>query len=126
MVSKKVVKMTKNFSDKEFKDLVEKTIILSGANYYFSKILSIKKIKPNPQTCSITIKCPFCNEVLTYKNCQITNRWMFRLGGNCRNCRRFFLTAGPIQRIAYKNYPLARAFWNYYSRLKRIFILKMQ
>lgn len=63
----------------EFQKDVQKAIIL---NNYFGESLSSEKIAENSY--SITIRCPHCKQVITYKNFHQRILGIFKL--TCRNC----------------------------------------
>lgn len=86
------INMTDNMTDKEVLEL-KKDILEARRKYYFYAIPSkIKKM--SEEKYEIRVKCPFCKEILNYKNCFIENRLRINMWTPCRECNmRFFIVS---------------------------------
>lgn len=87
--------------DKKFlleKDNISDQIVLA-INY------KLTKDKSNRNIYEIEVQCPFCSEVITYKNCNIKNRFFYRTGLKCRECHYRFYIISKLRRL-YDSFPL--------------------
>ena len=109
--------MTNSMSDKEVSELNIDLLDAFRKNFNFITPISLKKMKPNIY--QIKIKCPFCNQIITYKNCFIENRLTYGFHLICRNCHMRSVLVGPIKKIAYQHYTKTRTLRNYYIRMKK-------
>jgi len=119
MGSFNVVKITPNFTDEQFEALKKYEMYVIGHSYCFTKPIALKKMKSkHKKRYEVTIKCPFCKEVQTYKNCRIPNKWLFGFLLVCRNCRMRFFVLSAAQKIAYEHYNISRRVRTFYKKIR--------
>ncbi len=115
------INMTKNMSDADFNKLVAR---VKGSSISkcrkIAKNISIKKTSKGVY--DITVKCPFCKEVITYGNNYIPNRYNFSFTVRCRKCPKRFYIADPLRKLALRNYRLTKPL----KTLKRRLIYSMK
>jgi len=95
--------MTDKMSDKELEQLKNTIIVLNLKRRYFAKTISIKKIQENVY--EFKVKCPFCKNVLVYKNLFIENKrkWLYGFPLVCRKCHLTFFVVSFVRRIIYRS-----------------------
>jgi len=98
--SSNILNMTEKMSDKEFKKLINEVLDTEGKYCKFITPLSLKKT--NSEVFDVIVRCPFCNQIITYKNCIIKNKFSFDFNLVCRNCKMRFYVASPLRKFAYK------------------------
>lgn len=111
--------MTDKMSNNDIKELKNEILGLSSKYYKFTLPISIKNMDNNRYT--IKVKCPFCNEIIEYKNGILKNRWLYSIFIVCRNCHmRFFMTSS-LAKWGYKHYPKIKTIRDYQNKLFRKF-----
>ncbi|MDO8517089.1 MAG: radical SAM protein [Nanoarchaeota archaeon] len=99
--SSNFLKMSDKITDKEFKQLIGEVNYATSKYYQFTKPNYIKEMD-RKNYYEVEVKCPFCNEVIKYKNCFITNKFSYSFNMVCRNCHmRFFITSG-LRKLAFR------------------------
>lgn len=107
--------MTDKMDDEEVEKL-KKDILDYMAKYQkFVKPIKIKKMKKDIY--ESTIKCPHCNQIITYKNCFLKNRFTYGFNLVCRNCHLRFFVVSAVQKFAYKHYSKIRNLRDYQKRI---------
>lgn len=110
--------MTDKMTDKEVSKL--KQTLLENVSKYtkFTEPLKIKKMRNGKY--DFLVKCPFCNQTTSYKNCAINNKFTYGFNLICRKCSMRFFVISKIQKIAYANYSRVRALRDFEHFLLRI------
>jgi len=118
-----ILNMTDKMTNNKFNQLIKEVFEVNSKYSKFIKPTSLKKTKE--KTYSVTIKCPFCNEIITYNNCFIENNLSYSFNLVCRNCHMRFFVASTIRRIAIKHHSKIRKIRgiqiklrNYFKKLK--------
>jgi len=95
--------MTDRMSDKEIRQLKNTVIILNLKRRYFARPISIKKTRENVY--ELKVKCPFCGNILVYKNLFMKNerKWLYSIRLVCRKCNLTFFVVGFIRRMIYRS-----------------------
>jgi len=95
--------MTDGMSDKELERLKNMVIVLNLKHRYFTKPISIKKTGENIY--EIKVKCPFCKNVLVYKNLfmEKKRKWLYSMPLVCRECHLTFFVVSFVRRIIYRS-----------------------
>lgn len=94
--------MTKNMTDEELKEF-DKDRLKAIAKYKkYIKPISNKKIKDNIY--EFKVRCPFCKEVIEYKNCRINSIFSYSFLVICRNCGMRFYITNLLRKFVYENY----------------------
>ena len=99
--------MTNKMSDKDIKQLKKEMIISFSKYVKFVVPKSIKRMQKNIY--SMDVKCPFCNQIIKYKNCYINNKWNYGFKMTCRNCHMRSYIVSFLRKVAYRYYPQIRA-----------------
>ena len=60
----------------------------------------------------LVVECPFCGEVMKYKNFHIDNIYNYGYGILCKKCPMRFHVASKLRKFAYKNFVIAKRFNN--------------
>lgn len=94
--------MTERITDEEFKQLKKDVFDAEGRYREQIRPVSVKKIKKNVY--SVKAKCPYCKQIVEYKNCFIKNRFTYGFNIICRNCHMRFFIVSLIQKLAYAHY----------------------
>lgn len=94
--------MTDKMSDKEWKQLEDKMLVLSAKYNKYADIIVIKKIKENRYT--LKVKCPFCGEKIIYENCFIKNKNNYDFNLLCRKCNLRFFAVDFKRKFLYNYY----------------------
>ncbi|MFH1358703.1 MAG: radical SAM protein [archaeon] len=110
----KVLNMTNNMSDKDFKKLADEVVGATGNYCKIIKPLSV--VKKGYQTYDVKVKCPFCKEKINYKNCSIENPLSYSFNLVCRNCHMRFFVANFLRRLAYQHHSKIRVLRSYQIR----------
>ncbi|MDD5012057.1 MAG: radical SAM protein [Candidatus Nanoarchaeia archaeon] len=106
--------MTDNMTDGEVEKL-KRDILDSMAKYQkFVQPITMKKTKK--EIYDFTIKCPHCNELITYKNCFVKNRFTYGFNLVCRNCHMRFFVVSAMQKFAYQHYSKIRGLRDYQKK----------
>lgn len=95
--------ITDSMNDKELEQLKNTIIVLNLKYRYFAKPTLIKKTQENIY--ELKVKCPFCKNVLVYKNLFIEKKRK-RLYGFplvCRKCHLTFFVVSFVRRIIYRS-----------------------
>jgi len=95
--------MTDRMSDKEIEQLKNMVIVLNLKCRYFANPISMKKTRKNVY--ELKVKCPFCRNVLVYKNLFMENKlkWLYSVRLVCRRCNLTFFVVSFIRRIIYRS-----------------------
>lgn len=107
--------MTDNMTDEEIIKLKNEILELRK-DYAYSIPSKIKKFKRNVY--DINVKCPFCKEIITYKNCYIENRLRYTFFVVCRKCPHRFFIFSPLKKIQVDNYTKIQVINKSYIRLR--------
>ena len=111
------INMTRDMSTSDFQKLREEILDLFGKYTKFTKPLKVKKMDNGKY--AFTVKCPFCKEVMTYKNCKIGNRFTYGFNLICRKCLLRFFVVSEIQRIGYAYYSKVRVLRDFQKKITR-------
>jgi len=96
------INMTDKMTDKEVLQL-KKEILRARRKYYPCSVhLKLKKTKKNRY--DLKVKCPFCKEVMDYKNCFLRNGIHYYIGVACRKCYIRFDVTSPLYRFEPSHY----------------------
>ncbi len=87
--------MTDNMSDKEILDLKNEILKMKRKYYIYVKPIKIKKTGKNLY--EIEVKCPFCNNIINYKNWLIENPNYYTIFAICRHCPYRFYIVSPFK-----------------------------
>jgi len=111
--------MTEKMSNKEIEKL--KSDILAALVKYRRSIfpISIKKMEGNKY--EVKIKCPYCKEIINYRNFYIKNKIFFGSFMTCRKCKMRFGISSPLKRLVYSLYHLVQPFTRSYVRIRNNF-----
>lgn len=96
-----LINMTDKMNSREFKQLIKD---ISDAVSKYNKFvipLSVKREEKDNHY-EIDVKCPFCKEVIKYKNCFIKSKFSYSFNIICRNCNMRFYVANRLRKIAYR------------------------
>lgn len=94
--------MTDSMTDQQILDL--KKEILDSRWKYCEYVVPIKKKKTDNGRYDLTVKCPFCNEIVNYKNTALRNSFHYSLWFLCRNCYMRFYLSSRLYRFEAKHY----------------------
>lgn len=97
-----VMNMTDNMTDKEDKKLKQRTLV-DLRREYGSWVVPISIKKDINNTFSITVKCPYCKKIITYRNCLFNNAIIYLDRLTCRECPMRFFVISPTLKF-YKKY----------------------
>jgi len=109
--------MTDKMSDDEIKKL--KMDILDAKSKYYTYIYPISMKKTGKERYEFKVKCPFCNKINIYRNCEIKNKYTYDYGLICRECHMFFKPVSLIKKIAYKYQPQLRILRDYQLKMSK-------
>ncbi len=107
--------MTEKMSNEEILQL-KKDIIEARKYYPYSIPLNIKKEKDKKY--SVKVKCPFCKEIIEYKNCYFDNILRYNLLSVCKKCYMRFFTVSKIYKLEMDYYGELDFFRKTYLSLK--------
>jgi radical SAM superfamily enzyme YgiQ (UPF0313 family) len=94
--------MTDNMTDEELKKF-DKDRLAAVAKYKkYIMPVSIKRI--DDDIYEVNAKCPFCNEIITYKHCHIKNKFSYSFLVMCRKCGMRFYIANSLRKFVYEHY----------------------
>jgi len=94
--------MTNSMTNQELKNL-DKDLALALAKYRkFIKPISSKRTGKNIY--KFKVKCPYCNEIIEYKNCLIKNSFSYSFNVICRNCSMRFFITNSLRKFVYEHY----------------------
>lgn len=108
----KTINMTDGMTDEEFTQL--KTDIYEAEGHYRKQVRPISMKKTRRDIYTIEVKCPFCEEITTYNNCYINNRWTYGFTLICRKCHMRSYIVSMIQKIG----------WAHHKKLKTLRIIQ--
>ena len=115
--------MTNDMTDKEILELKNEILISISKYTAFTRPLKIRKMYNGNY--EFKVKCPFCKEILIYKNCRIKNRFTYGFNLICRKCLLKFFVVSAIQSIAYANYSKVRVLRDLQHKLMRFLKKRM-
>ena len=119
MATENWLNMTNSMTDKEIKKLKKDILEAISKDSKFIKPTSIRKM--GEQEYEVKVKCPYCKEIIEYKNCFIKNKFTYGFNLVCRNCHMRFFVVSFIQKIAYANYSRTRALRDLYLNVRNYF-----
>jgi len=97
-----VINMTENMSDEDFSKLRKDVYLALAKHRKIIRPLAVKKNASN--TYDLTVKCPFCNEVMRYGNYPIRNKLSYSFHIMCKECGMRFYIASILKKLAYAHY----------------------
>ena len=100
--------LTNTMTNQEVSELKTKVLDMVSKYTKFIRPRRLKKMKNGNY--EVEIKCPFCKEIINYKNCQIQNRFSYGFSLICRKCSLRSFIVSPLQKFAYANYSWVRTF----------------
>ena len=96
------INMTDKMTDEEIIKLKEE--ILNARRKYYPYSITLKIRKQNDHRYNLKVKCPFCKEVMDYKNCFIDNRFHYNFWAACRKCNMRFCVVNRLYKFETDNY----------------------
>lgn len=104
MTTDVIFNMTDSMTDKEIKRLSREIQNLKSKYYNFVIPGSVREAA---RGYTLTIKCPFCNNRITYGNYFLQNRWLYATYGLvCRSCNMRFNVISPLLNLMKRLYLL--------------------
>lgn len=110
--------MTDNMTDEEVLKLKEDIFDARKKDYIYVVPTKIRK-EEKPKRYTLSIKCPFCKEKLTYKNFQIEDRLIHIRWTSCKSCRMNIHIVSLLYKLGIKNYKKVEFLKNIYQGLKK-------
>ncbi len=96
--------MTQSMTDSEIMQL-KKDILEARRKYYPYSIPSeVEKEKNKNKRYSTKVKCPFCNEIIEYRNCFLDMRIHYAYWVACKKCYMRFCMASPLYKFEMDHY----------------------
>lgn len=116
--------MTNSLSDKQYQDLVK--LICEYRNIGTKHIIPQKVITEKDDRCTVKVKCPFCSEIIEYKNCLISNKKYFLMQVICRNpeCCKMFFIASRLYKFSIEHYKKLDFFRRNFLRIRNNLLSK--
>ena len=112
-----IVNMTNGMSDEEINELNKERLDTFRKYFHFVIPTSLHQTKKNIY--EFDFKCPFCKEIVHYKNCFIKNKFTYGFHLICRNCHMRSAVVSPMQKFAYKHYTKTRKMRDIYIQIKK-------
>jgi len=112
------INMTENMTNEEIRQLRKDMLEEYSKHIKFVRPISMKKT--NKEKYIVTVKCPFCQETITYKNCWIPKRFTYGFMMTCRECHYRFFIVSLAQKFAYKHYSKIRSLRTFYKKLFKL------
>jgi len=109
--------MTDKMSDEEIIKL--KNDILDAKAKYYNYIYPISMKKMENGRFEFKVKCPFCNKIDVYKNCEVLNRYFYDYSLVCRDCHMMFRAVSFMRKIANKYQPQLRTLRDYQLKITK-------
>ncbi len=101
-----IMKMTDKMTDEEFNQLKEDILKALAKYNRIVKPISIKKIKGKRY--ELEVKCPYCNQIIEYRNFLIKSKLYYLLYVMCKDCSKKFHIGNSLTVFLYKNYDKAK------------------
>lgn len=92
--------MTDNMADEEILELKNEILELKK---YYAYAIPIKTKGIKRKIYDLTVKCPFCKEIVEYKNCFIENRFKYMFFVVCRKCSHRFFIMSTLKKLQMNN-----------------------
>ncbi len=113
--------MTDSMTDEEVLQL--KKEILEARRKYTKYIVPISIKKENKKArYELLVRCPFCKEKNTFKNCYIPDRIVYTIWTSCKNCNMRFSIVSPIYKFGVEHYDRIEALKRLYLKLRSAFL----
>ncbi len=100
--------MTYKMTSEEFNQLKEEVNEALANGRKIVKPLSLKRTKGKRY--DLKVKCPYCGQIIEYKNFVIGNRVYYILYVMCKNCSKKFHIGGSLMIFLHKNYDKLKKF----------------
>jgi len=110
-----VMNMTNQMTDKEFNQL--KKDILGALAKYRKIVKPLVLKKTGNKRYELKVKCPYCGQIVEYKNFLIENRLSYILYVMCKNCSKKFHIGGNVMLFLHKNYDKLKKFKDMKDRI---------
>ncbi len=94
--------MTDNMTDKEISDLKNEIFEMKRKYCFYAIPSKIKKI--SKERYNVIAKCPFCKEIMDYKNCFFENKLRISMWVPCRKCNMKFFIVSRLKKLQIDNY----------------------
>ncbi len=108
--------MTEGMTDKEYAQM-KKEVFDTISRYRIYAKYKRKKIIGNVY--DLTVKCPFCQNIIVYKNVLIEENFLYSFPFNCRNCNQRFFVESMLRKFVHKYYSQLKAVKEYMDRKLR-------
>jgi len=103
IMTEKWYNMTNGMSDEEINQLKNTITVLHFKHRYFTSPILMKETWEDIY--EFKVKCPFCENVLDYKNLFVENKWTYSLPLVCRSCHLTFYVVSFIRKMVYRYCP---------------------
>jgi len=97
-----IMNMTNKMTDEEFNELID--AVWRNSIKYSGYVRPLKAKKTGKDTRDFTVRCPFCKEVIEYKNCLVTKPFLYSHQVACKKCRMRFFFASRLYTLTIKYY----------------------
>ena len=95
-----------NLNDKEFSQLKEDVYKAKSKyiKYVVPSNIHPDKDNPNKNRYTFSLKCPFCNEKIEYKNFYLPNKFLYTEFTLCKKCKKRIRISSYLYKIGVKQY----------------------
>lgn len=94
--------MTSGMNDEEFEQLKKEVYDLTRTNIPYKVPFRIKKEKDSRY--ELSVRCPFCNEQIIFRNCFIRNKNFFSAYLICKNCKMKYNVCSRLYKFTIDHY----------------------
>jgi len=117
MNAPQVPNMTNSMTEKEMEILRKQLLTLSAGGERYQIPSKIKK--EGKDTYQVTVRCPYCKSIHTYKNCLILNPLNYDFQLICKNCYMRYAVASIFRKALRQNYYLLSPLIEPYLKMVR-------